>query len=154
MTLNISNRLLSGSQVVSAIRPALAGHPRQLGGGGFRSAGEHDPAGRDDRVELAVAEGQALRVADAVLDLEPLGPRALSRRPDQILAEIDADHRGPTPRDQARGPAGSGGEVQDALARPRGQAQHRMLDRVRDAAADLIVAGPARVPDRRGFLVT
>jgi hypothetical protein len=77
----------------------LAGHPGEFGTSGFWSAGEHDPAGGDDGIELAALEGKALRIGNAVFDIELLCTGALLCGSDQILAEINADHLCPAPDD-------------------------------------------------------
>src|SRR3954470_6326569 len=153
MILNISKMLVSGSHVVKAIRPPLRVTRANSDAAAFGRLANMIPHVERDRVERAVLKGQAFRVADPISDVEPRGPRPLPCGSDQILAEIDADHRGPASGDQARGPAGSGRQIQNPLAGARPQAQHGMLDRVRNAATDFLVAGAARIPNGCGFLV-
>ena len=125
---------------------ALARHASDLGRGRLRTACEHDAAGGDDRIEFPVGERKVLGVADVVLDIEALHLRPLARGCDQIARDVGADDFGAARCHRARGPARSGRKIQHALAGLRIEPQHAMLDRIRYAAADLIVARAAGAP--------
>src|SRR5262249_1518785 len=132
----------------------LADDARHLGGSRFRTAREHDAAGRDDGVELSVGERQLLSVAGAIVDAETFGLGPLTRGRNQVGSDVGADPRGSTPRDRPRGPACAGGQVENAFAGPWVEAQDAMLYGVGDATADLVVVGTAGAPyGGRSFIV-
>jgi hypothetical protein len=125
---------------------ALAHDARHLGGGRFRPAREHDPAGRDDSVELSIGERQPLGLAGAIVDVEAFGLGALARGRDQVSRDVSTGHLGSTPRDRPRGPAGSGCQVENTLAELGIEAQDTMFYGIGNAAADLVVVGAAGAP--------
>lgn len=79
--------------------------------------------------------------------------RATLGRLHHAFADVERGDLGALLRQPPRGPAGAGGEVEDAFSGLHVQAVQQVLDAVRDALADLVVLGPAGAPSRGGLLV-
>jgi hypothetical protein len=94
---------------------------------------------RRELVQACLGEVELLRVADAIVDLEPTLGRALLRRRDQHRGEVDSRHLRAALGCELRDRAGPAREVEQLVARPgREPLGDDVLD-VRDRLADSLV---------------
>jgi hypothetical protein len=78
---------------------------------------EHHATGRGDDVEACVLEVERLRVADAIVDVEPALVCQLLRLLDQRGREVDSNDLDPFRCNEFRNGAGSAGKVENPLSR-------------------------------------
>ncbi len=96
---------------------------------------------------MAVRKGQRFGVGDAVVD-RAVGAQ-LTRRGDDLLADVDPGNPGAAGGEPPGSPAGADGHVQDPLPGAGVEAVHRVLEGVGDLPADAI-GGPASGAPRAG----
>ena len=151
MTWNILNRLPSEVHVVSAMRPP----GRHTRASSFAAASGRlaniTPQVDTIASKLAVVERQALGVAVHGTRIGSFSAAAWrSAASSRSGGDVHAGDDRAAARDDPRRPAGAGREIEDPLARPRVQPQHAVLDRVGDAAADVVVVAAAGAPNLGG----
>jgi hypothetical protein len=103
--------------------------------------------------KAASSNEQLLGIAELELDRRPQVLRKIARRRQQFARDVDAGHAGAGARDVARRPAGAGGDVEDAFAGARVEPLRRMLERIRDCEAHVVVVLAAAIPHGRGSVV-
>jgi hypothetical protein len=131
--------------------PAGPAHAGEFPCRSLRASDEHDPEGRDHRVEAGIRERQRLGIPQPVIDGETA--RQGARCVEQPCGDVNPGDFGAAPGAGARRDAGAGRDVEDAFTRLRRQRGDGRVDAVIDAADDLFIVPAAQTPHGRGALV-
>ena len=133
-----------GDPVDHADAAAGPADPQQLAGRPLLVGGEHGPAGRQDRVEGGVGEGQGLGVGLLEGRLQPFGGGALAGTVEQRGHVVDAGDLAEAAGGGQGGVAVAAGHVQHALAGAQVDGLAQQLGGEQEPGADggVVAGGP------------